>query len=375
MAKARAIVKRRKAVRQHPQDHADDGADRHRPLPEGARPRHRGRGVHPQDRRAGRRPGRDLAGGHAPAARTPRAGQAVAAAGADEQPRAGRRLQRQRPARRHTGPIRTTRPKGSRPSLEVAGKRGINYFRFRRHRRRTRPTPSSRTGRSSTRSRSSPTATSRCTSRARSTGSTWPTRSSSTPSRQVAIVADAAADHDRRASARPARRSARPKPAATAAAAPRGRSAVPYEFLPDAAEHPRGDRAGLVQGAAVQVLPRRRRQRADRPHGRHGGGHRERRRHDQVADPAVQPRPAEPDHPGAGRDHRRRRGPRSESEANDVHRTRRHAVRRSGTRSKSEESQHSMATATDDRTHRPGDRLDVRRRVRRRAPARTSTTP
>ena len=36
---------------------------------------------------------------------------------------------------------------------------------------------------------------------------------------------------------------------------------------------------GLVQGPAVQVLPRRGRQRADRADGRHGGGDRERRRH------------------------------------------------------------------------------------------------
>ena len=66
---------------------------------------------------------------------------------------------------------------------------------------------------------------------------------------------------------------------------------------------------GLVQGPAVQVLPRRRRQRADRPDGRHEGGDRERRRHDQDADPAVQPRPPGADHPRAGRDHRRGRGP------------------------------------------------------------------
>ena len=86
--------------------------------------------------------------------------------------------------------------------------------------------------------------TSRCTSRARSTGSTWPTPSSSTSARQVATVqtllpivtADLgqAGPSVRQAEAgaprRPSRRTARP-------------SAVPYEFLPDAQEHPRGDRA------------------------------------------------------------------------------------------------------------------------------------
>ena len=53
---------------QHPQDHADDGADRHGALQEGARPRHRGGGVHAQDRRAGRRPQRQRGQRHAPAA-------------------------------------------------------------------------------------------------------------------------------------------------------------------------------------------------------------------------------------------------------------------------------------------------------------------
>ena len=40
MAKARALDKRRKCDPQHPQDHADDGADRHGPLQEGDGPGH-----------------------------------------------------------------------------------------------------------------------------------------------------------------------------------------------------------------------------------------------------------------------------------------------------------------------------------------------
>ena len=39
MAKARALDKRRKSDPQHPQDHADDGADRHRAVQEGDGPR------------------------------------------------------------------------------------------------------------------------------------------------------------------------------------------------------------------------------------------------------------------------------------------------------------------------------------------------
>ena len=42
-----------------------------------------------------------------------------------------RRLQRQRPPRGDPAASTTARPKGSRPHLEVAGKRGIAYFRFR----------------------------------------------------------------------------------------------------------------------------------------------------------------------------------------------------------------------------------------------------
>ena len=67
---------------------------------------------------------------------------------------------------------------------------------------------------------------------------------------------------------------------------------VEYEFLPERRGHPGGDPAGVVQGSAVQVLPRRRGQRADRPPRGHEGGHRERRRHDQDADAASTTAPA-----------------------------------------------------------------------------------
>ena len=53
-------------------------------------------------------------------------------------------------------------------------------------------------------------------------------------------------------------------------------------------------------------LHRRRGLRAGRPDGRDEGGHRRGRRHDQVLDPRIQPRPPDRDHHGAAR-HRRRR--------------------------------------------------------------------
>ena len=67
---------------------------------------------------------------------------------------------------------------------------------------------------------------------------------------------------------------------------------VEYEFLPGAERHPGGAAAGVVQGASVQVLPRRGGERADRPAHDHEAGDRERQRHDPDADPAVQPRSA-----------------------------------------------------------------------------------
>ena len=56
-------------------------------------------------------------------------------------------------------------------------------------------------------------------------------------------------------------------------------------------EHSGRGRADQLQGPALQVLPRRGGQRADRPHGRHEERHRKRRRHDQAAQHAIQPRP------------------------------------------------------------------------------------
>ena len=118
--------------REHPQDHPDDGADRHQPVPEGAQPRDRGRGVHAQDRRAGRRSAGELARRQPPALDAARSDQARLAAGDHEQPRTGRRLQRQRACEPPSSATRKSRPTAPSRSLEVAGKRGIGFFRFRK---------------------------------------------------------------------------------------------------------------------------------------------------------------------------------------------------------------------------------------------------
>ena len=105
-------------------------------------------------------------------------------------------------------------------------------------------------------------------------------------------------------------------PLATVAPETRQRGAAPvaerkqveYEFLPSAARHPGRTVAGVVQGPAVQVLPGCGGQRADRPARGHEGRHRKRQRHDHAPDPPVQPGPPGADHQRDRRGHRRGRG-------------------------------------------------------------------
>ncbi|GIT30981.1 MAG: ATP synthase gamma chain [Planctomycetaceae bacterium] len=73
-------------------------------------------------------------------------------------------------------------------------------------------------------------------------------------------------------------------------------AAVDYEFLPSAGEILEEIFPRFVQGPAVQVFPRRGRQRTDLPDGGHEGGDRECRRNDRYAFHAVQPGTADPDH-------------------------------------------------------------------------------
>ncbi|MFO0841952.1 MAG: FoF1 ATP synthase subunit gamma [Gemmataceae bacterium] len=65
-------------------------------------------------------------------------------------------------------------------------------------------------------------------------------------------------------------------PTVPAAEKPAAAKVVEYEFLPDAADILQEPAAGVVQGAAVQVLPGRGGQRADRPAGDDEAGDRER---------------------------------------------------------------------------------------------------
>ena len=95
-----------------------------------------------------------------------------------------------------------------------------------------------------------------------------------------------------------------------------------------------------------------------------------------IAHPAVQPRPPGADHPRAGRDHRRGRGARIRSERSAVTSTNSDfaSIQRCISDIDLEGSpQHGHRDR--DRTDRPGDRLDVRRRVRRGAPARDLQRP
>ena len=220
MAKARAIVKRRKAVAEHPQDHPDDGADRHRPVQKAL---DRATEAEAYTRKIAELVadlGETSAERRPPAAREARAGQAVAAAGPDQQPRAwpaattatssasatrtyqdlagrgrrpstrGLRQARRSPSAGSAGiPIDATYTQfEDRPQFDEVEKLADRYIAHVRH-------------------------------GARSTGSTWPTPEFINAARQDAVVADPAADADRRASARPAPRSDRPKPRPPATAA------------------------------------------------------------------------------------------------------------------------------------------------------------
>ena len=111
---------------------------------------------------------------------------------------------------------RTCRPRGSRSASRSPASAESTYMRFRKvpdrhvlHAVRGPPPVS-------TRSRSSPTGTSRCTSRARSTGSTWPTPSSSA----------------RRGRWRPSRRSCRSRPPTSAPSGRRFASPRPGRSTP-----------------------------------------------------------------------------------------------------------------------------------------------
>ena len=86
-------------------------------------------------------------------------------------------------------------------------------------------------------------------------------------------------------------------------AATRRRNAVRVSAV--GREHFGRSGADQFQGEVVQVFSRRRRQRADRADGGDEGGHGERRQHDFAPVDGLQPRPARPDHRRVAGDHRR----------------------------------------------------------------------
>ena len=130
---------------------------------------------------------------------------------------------------------------------------------------------SSRTGRSSTRSRSWPSGTSASTRRGRSTGWRSPTPSSLTRRVDEQAVVETLSADDRRASVGQAGPSVR-QSKRRARKVPRGSRGGPLadracltEFLPDARSILEEIVPGLVQAPPLPVLPRRGGQRADRP--------------------------------------------------------------------------------------------------------------
>ena len=169
MAKTRALVKRRKAIRNIRK------ITRTMELIATARFKKAidravaGGRLHAQDRRAGRRPERQRHQHQASAAGEARDDQEQPAAGALLQSRPVRRLQRQHSSR---GQRRHSRDPGARDrhctwNCPASGPSPTSATRALPPRR---PTRTSRTSRASRRSRSSPTATSRLTSPARSIG-------------------------------------------------------------------------------------------------------------------------------------------------------------------------------------------------------------
>ena len=156
MANLRALVKRRKAVRNIRKITKTMELIATSRFKQALDRAHRGGGVHPQDRRTRRRPRARTPGDVSPPAARHAAGEEVAAAGHHRQPRAVRRVQRQHHPRgdgrdpRATRPTTPVRP-GSRPAS--AGSRSSSS-RASRGRRSTR---SSRTSRRSPRWTRSPT--------------------------------------------------------------------------------------------------------------------------------------------------------------------------------------------------------------------------
>ena len=261
MANPRAPRQTPQVDPQHPQDHADDGVDRHRAVQEGDGPRIGRHGLHePHDASwcsdllaSGLEVSHPLL---EPRDTVQNATLLVLTAnrglcgGFNGNVRAGRLPSLDRAASRRCPNCR----------LEVVRQARHRGVQVPRHHGRRRPSRTSKTSRRSTKSTCSPAATSTNTPPASSIGSTSSTRSSkaspgSTSSVETLLPLGAIGGGGRR---RP------PRPATSRRRQPRD-----LRISAVAREHSGRSRADQLQDQTVQVLPRFGRQRADRPHGRH----------------------------------------------------------------------------------------------------------
>ena len=276
MANRRVLVKRRKAVAQHPQDHADDAADRDGALPGRLQPARSPRVRTPRSwpswsailRAAPRTSSIRCSQSRNPAA-------PAALLVLTSYARAVRRLQRQRPAHRSGAPRRVA---GAEPEPRAAGRRQEGH--------RLLPLPQAGDGRAVDRARRHPPLRRDRAARQRPDRGLPGGHGVVGPRRLHALLLGRPpAPGDRPAAA--ARPTPRPRATSERAARARDRVRVLARNRPSCSTSPA---AGDRPHPAVPGLPRRRRRRADRAHGRHEGGHRRRRRHDQEADAPVQPR-------------------------------------------------------------------------------------
>ena len=294
MAKARALDKRRKSIRNIRKITRTMELIATARVQEGHGPGPRGHGLHPADHRSWwpTWPPAAWRSSH-PLLEARETTEPRRAAGAHRQPRAVRRLQLERPAGRLPPPCRPARPRCPSSKLEISGKRGIAAARFRSiaDRRDVHPLRGQAQLRRSRAAGQSLSGELRQP--ASSTGWTWPTSRFENVSRQYVHASRPCCRWDRwQGCAEPLR----PRQIAVRVPAV-GR------------EHPGRGRADELQGQALQVLPRCGRERADRPDGGHEGRHRERRRPIiKQLSMHIQPRPPVADHRRNHGNHRRRRG-------------------------------------------------------------------
>ena len=275
MAKARAIIKRRKAVqniRKITRTMELIATARFKKALDRAT---EAEALHPQDRRAGRRPGRDGARRDASVAGTPRPGQARPCSWCSPATGVWPAATTATSCGWRTAPIRSSRPQNDPGRPRGFRQAGNQLPQVPQDPDRGDVHASSRIDPSFDEVESSPTGTSRCIKAGEIDRLDVVYTQFVSSARQTGHGDDAPADRDcrhRRLGTSVRQAKAGPVPSTTVAAA-RGRAGA-LRVPARRPGHPRGDRPGLVQGPAVQVLPRRRRQRADRPDGGHARGDR-----------------------------------------------------------------------------------------------------